>query len=71
MPPLPRHELIVLCFLLHYLFASLSVYVTALLPLTMATKMPDLPMDKAAVALCMTLGIKGVISLYGTGPSPV
>jgi L-tartrate/succinate antiporter len=65
--------LIVLFFLLHYLFASVTAHVTALLPLmlTVAAKIPGLPMDKAALALCLTLGIMGIISPYGTGPSPV
>jgi len=63
----------VLFFLLHYLFASVTAHVTALLPLmlTVAAKIPGLPMDKAALALCTTLGIMGIISPYGTGPSPV
>ena len=65
--------LIVVFFLLHYLFASVTAHVTALLPvmLTVATHMPGLPIDKAALALCLSLGIMGVISPYGTGPSPV
>ncbi|MBC7576240.1 MAG: DASS family sodium-coupled anion symporter [Tardiphaga sp.] len=65
--------LIVLFFLLHYLFASVTAHVTALLPLmlTVAAKIPGLPIDKAALALCLTLGIMGIISPYGTGPSPV
>ncbi len=74
LPPLPGLVgLIVLFFMLHYLFASVAAHVTALLPLmlTVAAKIPGLPMDKAALALCMTLGIMGIISPYGTGPSPV
>jgi L-tartrate/succinate antiporter len=65
--------LIVVFFLLHYLFASVTAHVTALLPvmLTVATQMPGLPIDKAALALCLSLGIMGIISPYGTGPSPV
>jgi L-tartrate/succinate antiporter len=65
--------LIVMFFLLHYLFASVTAHVTALLPvmLTAATQIPGLPIDKAALALCLSLGIMGVISPYGTGPSPV
>ena len=57
--------LIVVFFLLHYLFASVTAHVTALLPvmLTVATQIPGLPIDKAALALCLSLGIMGVISL--------
>jgi L-tartrate/succinate antiporter len=74
LPPLPGLVgLIVLFFMLHYLFASVTAHVTALLPLmlTVAAKIPGLPIDKAALALCLTLGIMGIISPYGTGPSPV
>jgi L-tartrate/succinate antiporter len=65
--------LVVIFFLLHYLFASVTAQVAALLPvmLTVAAKMPGLPIDKAALALCLSLGIMGIISPYGTGPSPV
>jgi hypothetical protein len=46
---------------------------TALLPLmsVVATTIPGLPMDKAALALCMSLGIMGIISPHGSGPGPV
>jgi L-tartrate/succinate antiporter len=74
LPTLPALVgLILLFFLLHYLFASVTAHVTALLPLmlTMAAQIPGLPIDKAALALCLTLGIMGIISPYGTGPSPV
>jgi len=65
--------LVVLFFLLHYLFASVTAHVTALMPLmlTVATQIPGLPIDKAALALCASLGIMGIITPYGTGPSPV
>jgi L-tartrate/succinate antiporter len=65
--------LILMFFLLHYLFASVTAHVTALLPvmLTVATQIPGLSIEKAALALCLSLGIMGIISPYGTGPSPV
>jgi L-tartrate/succinate antiporter len=65
--------LILLFILLHYLFASTTAHTTALLPLmlTMATQIPGLPIDKAALGLCLTLGIMGIITPYGCGPSPV
>lgn len=65
--------LIVLFFLLHYLFASTTAHTTALLPLmlSVAAKIPGLPIDKAALALALSLGLMGIISPYGTGPSPV
>jgi L-tartrate/succinate antiporter len=65
--------LIVLFVGLHYLFASTTAHTTALLPLmlTLATQIPGLPIAKAALALCLALGIMGIITPYGCGPSPV
>lgn len=65
--------LILLFVLLHYLFASTTAHATALLPLmlTVATKIPGLPIATGALALCLTLGIMGILTPYGTGPSPV
>lgn len=65
--------LIVLFFLLHYLFASTTAHTTALLPLmlTVASKIPGLPVTTSALALSLSLGIMGIITPYGTGPSPV
>lgn len=65
--------LIVLFVLLHYLFASTTAHATALLPLmlTVATKIPGLPITTGALALCLTLGIMGIITPFGCGPSPV
>lgn len=74
LPPLAGLAgLIVLFFLLHYLFASTTAHTTALLPLmlSVATQIPGLPIDKAALGLGLSLGIMGIISPYGTGPSPV
>ena len=65
--------LIVLFFLLHYLFASTTAHTTALFPLmlTVAMKIPGLPVTAAALGLGLSLGIMGIITPYGTGPSPV
>ena len=65
--------MLVVFFLLHYLFASVTAHVTALLPvmLTVGAAIPGFPMANAAVLLCLELGIMGVISPYGTGPSPI
>ena len=59
--------------LLHYLFASITAHTTALLPvmLTLAAGVPGMPMEVAAPALCLSLGIMGIITPYGAGPSPV
>jgi len=65
--------LIVLFFLLHYLFASTTAHTTALLPLmlTVATGIPGIRPTTSALALALSLGIMGIITPYGTGPSPV
>ncbi|MFI5336418.1 MAG: DASS family sodium-coupled anion symporter, partial [Opitutales bacterium] len=60
-------------FVLHYLFASVTAHVTALLPvmLTVGAAIPGFPLPAAAILLCLELGIMGIISPYGTGPSPI
>lgn len=60
-------------YLLHYLFASVTAHVTALLPvmLTVAAAVPGMPMQQMALILCLSLGIMGIISPYGTGPAPI
>ncbi len=60
-------------FLLHYLFASVTAHVTAVLPVLLAVgaAIPGMPVDRMALLLCLQLGIMGVITPYGTGPSPV
>lgn len=66
----------VLCganFLLHYLFASVTAHVSAVLPalLTVGASVPGMPVEKLALLLCLQLGIMGIITPYGCGPSPV
>ena len=65
--------LLLVNFLLHYLFASVTAHVTAVLPVLLAVgaAIPGMPVDKMALLLCLQLGIMGVITPYGTGPSPV
>lgn len=64
---------LVLFFVVHYLFASLTAHVTALLPvfLTTAAAMPGVPIKLLAVLLCSSLGLMGIITPYATGPSPI
>lgn len=59
--------------LLHYLFASVTAHTIALLPvmLTLGAGVAGMPMEVLAPALCMTIGIMGIMTPYGTGPSPV
>jgi len=65
--------LLLVNFLLHYLFASVTAHVTAVLPVLLAVgaAIPGMPIDKMALLLCLQLGIMGIITPYGTGPSPV
>ena len=65
--------LTVLFFVSHYMFASVTAHVAALLPVMLATAMavPGLDIAKASMVLCATLGIMGIITPYGTGPSPI
>lgn len=60
-------------FLAHYLFASVTAHVTALLPVFLAAGagIPGLPLQAYALLLLTSLGVMGIISPYGTGPSPV
>jgi L-tartrate/succinate antiporter len=65
--------LLLVNFILHYLFASVTAHVTAVLPVLLAVgaAIPGMPVDRMALLLCLQLGIMGVITPYGTGPSPV
>jgi L-tartrate/succinate antiporter len=72
----PTSALVVLVLIFyfgHYLFASVTAHVTALLPVMLAvgTTIPGMNMPLYALSLCLTLGIMGIISPYATGPSPV
>lgn len=65
--------LVAVFFLVHYMFASITAHVTAVLPvmLAMGASIPGVPLREYALLLCLTLGIMGIISPYATGPSPV
>jgi len=71
-PLLAMVVLVVAFFLLHYMFASVTAHVTALLPvmLSVGSTVQGLPMQQFALLLMLSLGIMGIISPYGTGPSP-
>lgn len=72
-PTLALVTLVLIFFFGHYLFASITAHVTALLPVMLAvgSTIPGMNMPLYALSLCLTLGIMGVISPYATGPSPV
>ena len=65
--------LIAVFFFSHYLFASVTAHTTAMLPVMLAagSAIPGIPAYQYALMLCLTIGIMGVVSPYGAGPSPV
>jgi len=65
--------LLLINFFGHYLFASVTAHVTAMIPvlLAVATTIPGANMETVSLALCLQLGIMGVITPFATGPSPV
>ncbi|MEY8710726.1 anion permease [Mangrovibacter phragmitis] len=60
-------------YLLHYLFASTTAHTTALLPavLTIGSTIPGMNMQVFCLLLVTSLGVMGIITPYGTGPSPI
>jgi L-tartrate/succinate antiporter len=72
-PTLAMLALVAAFFVSHYMFASVTAHATAVLPVMLAigATVPGLPAEQYALLLCLTLGIMGIISPYGTGPSPV
>ena len=56
-----------------YMFASVTAHTTAMLPimLSVGTTIPGMPMQTLALMLALTQGIMGILTPYGTGPSPV
>jgi L-tartrate/succinate antiporter len=62
--------LVVVYFLSHYMFASLTAHTTALMPVMLAvgSGIPGVPPLKLAMALALSTGIMGVITPYATGP---
>jgi L-tartrate/succinate antiporter len=60
-------------FFLHYLFASTSAHTSALLPvfLAVAAQIPGLSPTSGALLLAYPLGLIGILTPYGIGPSPI
>jgi L-tartrate/succinate antiporter len=65
--------LLLINFFGHYLFASITAHVTAMIPvlLAVASTVPGIHMHTLALGLCLQLGIMGILTPYATGPSPV
>lgn len=72
-PEVAVATLLLINFFGHYLFASITAHVTAMIPvlLAIATSIPGIDMPTLALALCLQLGIMGIISPFAAGPSPV
>jgi L-tartrate/succinate antiporter len=60
-------------FLLHYLFASITAHVSALFQvfLVIAVTIPGISALTWALLLGYPLGLMGILTPYGTGPSPI
>lgn len=72
-PLLAMLALVVIFYALHYLFASVTAHVTALLPvmLAAASGIAGIDMELFVLLILPTLGFMGILTPYGTGPSPV
>ena len=72
-PVLVMATLVVLFFLVHYMFASLTAHATALLPVMLATgiAVPGMPVRTFSMLMVFSLGLMGVLTPYATGPAPV
>jgi L-tartrate/succinate antiporter len=72
-PTMAIAMLLLINFFGHYLFASITAHVTAMIPvlLAVASTIPGVNMHTVALGLCLPLGIMGILTPYATGPSPV
>jgi L-tartrate/succinate antiporter len=72
-PTMAVLALLIINFFGHYLFASGTAHVTAMIPvlLAVASTIQGVNMETLALALCLQLGIMGIITPFATGPSPI
>ncbi|SET42922.1 anion permease [Thorsellia anophelis] len=72
-PQVATIAIILAFYLLHYLFASTTAHTTALLPafLTIAISLPGINIEVFSLMMVTSLGLMGIITPYGTGPSPI
>lgn len=65
--------LIVVYFLAHYLFASITAHVTAMMPimLSVGAAIPGFPLLEFALLLALSHGLMGVLTPYATTSGPV
>ncbi len=64
---------LVLFFVVHYMFASVTAHATALMPVMLAAgiSVSGMPVRTFAMLMCFSLGLMGVLTPYATGPAPV
>ena len=60
-------------YFIHYLFASLTAHVTALLTIFLVAgmKIPGIDVPLLTYVLSYSIGIMGILTPYATGPSPI
>lgn len=72
-PTLVMLFLVALFFISHYLFASVTAHTVAMVPVFvgLAAALPGINLTVFAHLLCYSLGLMGILTPYGTGPSPI
>lgn len=73
-PTMLMIAMLTLFFLLHYFFASVTAHVTALVPVFVVIAVKFIAPEQLPafmIILSGSLGIMGIITPYGTGPSPI
>lgn len=72
-PTVVMLALVAFFFLVHYMFASLTGHLTALMPVLLAAgaAVPGMPVRTLSLLLAFSLGLMGVLTPYATGPAPV
>ncbi len=72
-PTLVMAGLLAMFFVSHYMFASITAHVTAMLPVVLAAgaAVPGVHARPLALLLCYSLGLMGILTPYATGPAPV
>ena len=66
--------MLVVFFLLHYFFASVTAHVSALVPIFVVIAIKFVAPEALPtfmILLAGSLGVMGIITPYGTGPSPI
>jgi L-tartrate/succinate antiporter len=65
--------IVLVFFLSHYLFASLTAHTTAFLPVFVASvaAAPGVPVKQVSLLLCYGLGLMGILTPYATGAAPI